>query len=371
MSAQTGKTNVDIGAAIKAHAKDETDYGMDFSQLPGGIYGGIAILSDAKMGVYKSGRNVGKKFIYLQGTVEHPKSAARITKVLKNGKVEVVSTVEEDIEGKFTKLTLPWCESKNSKGETTSLDVNVKNALNVLRTLGGDECTADLESEADVEGLLKALVEQSPRFKFNTETRDPTAQYPNPMTFERWLGRKGLEDYVPSENGSVAGTMDNTGADKAAPAAVGEGRTDELDNKTLDELVEIAKGDEDDATEGDSVKAARQKILDIAKELGVFEAANDASDWDEAKGVIEAAQNSDPSVLEAPKVWKVKDMCYFRILDGKTGKPKKDGKGRAIKPVECQISAKNKNGTYNLKNQDDGKTVYSNVKEDQLLESAD
>ncbi len=61
MAKRTKKSGLSV-KSFKDHARDETEYGMEFIDLPGGITGGIARLVDAKLGVYAKGNNAGENF---------------------------------------------------------------------------------------------------------------------------------------------------------------------------------------------------------------------------------------------------------------------------------------------------------------------
>lgn len=101
MPMQKTSSKFDFNKALRDHAKDETTYQMDFTDLPGDITGGVAKLVEAKLGEYKSGPNQGQKFLYLAGTVVQPKQAAKITKVWDADKkaVKVVDASTVIIEG--------------------------------------------------------------------------------------------------------------------------------------------------------------------------------------------------------------------------------------------------------------------------------
>ena len=87
MSAKRRKTSGGLlSESLKAHANDETSYGTEYIDLPGGITGGIAKLVDAKLGEFKKGPNQGKQFLYLGGLVVEPETAIQLNKVLQVGK---------------------------------------------------------------------------------------------------------------------------------------------------------------------------------------------------------------------------------------------------------------------------------------------
>lgn len=78
-----------LNKALQSHANDETDYGMQFIDLPPGISNGVAQLIDAKIGTYKpSTQYAGKEFLYLAGSVIEPKEFTYIPKVFQDEKVQ-------------------------------------------------------------------------------------------------------------------------------------------------------------------------------------------------------------------------------------------------------------------------------------------
>jgi hypothetical protein len=110
--------------------------------------------------------------------------------------------------------------------------------------LGGDECTQALSTEEDLVSLLETLKEAKPRFRFSTNSPDPTAEYPTPRTFQKWLGTRGIEEAngVPAvASGATpasADTADQTGevSDLGSLAEA----ADQNDEAAIDQLVKLA-----------------------------------------------------------------------------------------------------------------------------------
>lgn len=201
-SGLAAKYGAKLDTAVKNHGADETTYGI--IELPPGISNGIAHLFEAKFDVYKTGQYQGEYYFHARGTVLAPKS---------------VQTAQGEIpvEGLQTSITLPCCETKNQKGEVTSLEDNIAAVLNEFRKLGVDTTnfTAnDLEATAEV--LKTQSLGSSPiYFRFSTSQSAPTPAFPNPRVWQNWHGIKGLEDFQPDTEGAV----DDGGAKTAAPVS--------------------------------------------------------------------------------------------------------------------------------------------------------
>lgn len=355
MPAMKGKSSFDINKALKAYAKTPVEYRQEFINLPGDITGGIAKLVEAKLGEYKQGPNKGEKFLYLAGVVISPKTATDVKKIWEassngkpgSGSVRVVSAKEVNIEGQRTGQTLPLCETKRKDGTVTSADDNVKRALNELKLLGGEECTSEISSEADLESLCETLKEQGIYFKFSTSSQDPTKDYPNPRVWENWYGTKGLEDYSPVDSDDV---VDNTPPGDSETQAPDEPPADPAGESDVAELVEAADG-------GDS--EAQDSLKQLAIAAGASEEQVDAAvNWTEVAEMITAAAEQ-PAEPE-PQEWKVKDAALYRPIDPKTKKLVK-------KPIEVELTAVDKKTqTANLKQLDNPKVTYKAIKLDLL-----
>lgn len=254
-----------FGELLKKHANDETDYGQDFTKLPADIQGGIAKLTMAKMGNYKTGDNEGNPFIYLGGSVIEPTMAIRTTRVFEDGKVRIVSSKEENIKGLLTGLTLPLCETANKSEED-----NVAAALNELRKLGGQECLEELSDIKELPELLTTLVESEIYFRFATSGSKLSEEYPTERVWENWHGAKGLEDYEPDdEDGSVAdATESETESEEPEDSDSEDGPDDgDEEKQTLEELGVLA--DEEEEAGDDEDNTNRQILIDKASSAGL------------------------------------------------------------------------------------------------------
>lgn len=303
MAKRTRKSGLKVNP-YKAHAQDETEYGTDFINLPGGITGGIAQLVEAKIGTYAGGDYKGEKFIYFGGVVMEPKTAINTLKVFKDGKIQVMSTKEIEVKGQRTGMTMPLCDTTKSDGKGSrilvSTDENIGLALNELRKLGGPECTAEIENEETLVQVLEALKEEGPFFKFTTNYKKPTKEYPTPdSAWENWFGAKGLEDYEPEEEDDVD---ESAGSEEPEGAKAGGADTSDDDSspnpaalaETADEVDE-----NDDATE--SAENAQRELSELASSVGISKRAADAMDtWDELASAITEASDSEPAD-EEPK----------------------------------------------------------------------
>ena len=275
MPVQTKKSS--FAAGIKKHADAPIDYGQDFIDLPGDIHEGRAVLSSIKKSVYKSGPNQGSEFLRLMGVVYSPKTAMDVKKIWKDGKVEIISTKEVNIDGQHTNIMIPLCETKKKDGTVIATqEENEAKAANELKKLGGENCLDHIEDDADLENLFAELVEQKIKFRFATRSKDPTKDYPNGGVWDHnWYGTKGIEDEVEDAPSEV---KDSSPAPKAKkPAKEPEPVQDE--GPDLKELAKAAGKGEQDAIDA---------LTNLAVEAGYKEnEVESAADWDEVVGMIE------------------------------------------------------------------------------------
>jgi len=322
-----------ISGAIKKRAKDETNYGVEFIDLPGGITGGIAELVDIKFGEYKTGTNKGKQFFYAAGVVKSPKTALAEKKVFENGKVKTLETKEVNIEGQRTSMMIPLCQTKTRKGDVTSVEDHVANMLNEIRKLGYD--TEDLESEEELESLFDVMKEEKPRFKFGTTQSEPNANYPdNPRIWENWYGVRDLNgDASEYEEEITDDVEDSTGEE-------GEEEDDipfeEEETEAAEDIVALAEAADNEDEE------AGEKLAKLAEDAGINH--EEYETWVE---VAEALSSGESSTEEyEPEEEEVVNY-----------KPP-----RKRKAVECEVVGVDTGAkTCTLKNLDDGSSVYSDV----------
>lgn len=260
------QTQSAISAAIVAHREDETTYGTEMVDLPGGIQQGRAKLSAAKIDKHEKGDNQGKQYLYLAGTVVAPAQALKITRRLEGGKIVQVGDPEMmDILGLRTSQFIPLYETANK-----TVEENVARALNELRKLGLE--TKHFKHEDEISAALPALVKAGPYFKFNTSESDPTEQYPDPRVWENWLGTQGLENYQPPSGDPV---QDNTGSGSVT---------------SDDDVASLGAAADDGDTD------AEQKLIAKATEAGI--------DYDSIETWAEVADQlseSEPEAAEEPE----------------------------------------------------------------------
>lgn len=321
MAKRSKKSSLKVNP-YKAHAKDETEYGMEFIDLPGGITGGVARLAEAKVGTFARGKNQGEKFIYLAGIVVEPKVAVDTQKVWKDGNVQVVSTEEVEIKGQRTGMTLPLCDTTKANGSVVSADENIGRMLNELRKLGGEECTAEIENEGTLAQVLEILKEEGPFFKFSTTAGNPTAQYPIPRIWENWFGAKGLEDYEPEEE-------DDVDENKETEESDGPEKDDIPFDDSTPDLTALAEAadevnEDDEATE--AAEEAQRELEKLAESAGIN--AEKIDSWGGVADAITKASGGEPEDGDEDDPWVPKKEEVYKF------KPP-----RARKAIEVMITA--------------------------------
>ena len=323
MAGRTKKSGL-LGSSLKKHANDETTYGLDFSNLPGGITGGVAKLVEAKIGVFKTGDNKGEKHVFLSGTVVEPKKAMNEVKAWKDDRVVTVSNTEMEVEGLFTKQTLPLCEVTRKNGDVVELDDNVESALNEVRKLGGEDCTEGIESPEDLIEVLNSLKGEDIYFKFSTTASDPSAEYPDkPRIWHNW---RGSTDYVEDDDDS---TVDDTEDDD----------DDDDDDSEEFSLLELGKRADDED------ESCQLKLQELAEKAGI-----DADDYPKWSEVAEALESDDDDEEDDPE-------DDDEPVTPKKGEVFKYKPPRARKATDSEVMAVfSGKETCNLKNLDTGKT---------------
>lgn len=191
--------------------------------LPAGIENGIAELESLKFGVYKEGPNKGKDFFIAAGVVKSPTEHDGVP-----------------IFGMLTRIgPIPFCDTKNKKGEVTAWDKHYKKFLDVLRGLDPDTDFGSMDPETELEPYVAEL-SNTPgiRFKFRTwkGKKQTTGEYAGiePQVQHQWNGviREG-------ENGAANGvlppsaSMDDQTGDGEEPNA--DGAQDDQKTTTVDE----------------------------------------------------------------------------------------------------------------------------------------
>lgn len=151
-------------AAHEEHKNDNTKAGRG-GELPGGIVNGIAELTMAKIGVYKTGDYEGEPFFMAMGSVLVPKEHNGLP-----------------VKGLLTSAgPIPLCDTTNAKGEVVPFAQNWDRMLRHLRSLGLD--TKDLTPQDIVSGIDDGQYASGPvleaitgpgstpiRFRFSTQS---------------------------------------------------------------------------------------------------------------------------------------------------------------------------------------------------------
>lgn len=344
-----------IDAAAKEHAGDPIDYG--FQRLPGGITNAVAKLVECTFGTVAQGKqNAGEPYWRAAGVVVSPAEAPDGTPIL----------------GLQTSIMEMICDTKNSKGEVTTLKQHVVSIMNEMKKLGGPDLDV-----TDLEAAAAALKEAGPYFRFSTSSGKATPEYPTPRVFENWHGSKGLEDYAPEEAGVVdertetPPARNGTAARRQAKAEEVEAADDEPAAEEFDEFGDIdslvAKAEEQD-------KKAQEQLKEFALKAGASEEdVDNAGSWQEVADMIGsgAAADDEPAEEAAAPEPAEGDVYLYSPIDPKTKKPFVDAKTKKPrKPVEVEVlSVDKKTSTCTVKSLDDGKTQWKGVAFDDLKAS--
>lgn len=377
--------------ALQSHANDETTYGI--VRLPGGISNGIAQLIGCKFGTYQSGNNKGEPFFQARGTVVSPAEVAT-----KDGVVPV--------RGLQTMIQIPICNTKNADGVETTQEEHIADVLNEFRKLGCD--TSQIKSGPDLEALAAALQQlgeqnQGPYFRFSTSYGKVSDKYPEPRVWENWHGIKGLEEYSPedvSEQAVQEEVREKVSSPKPPPnhpaktpvpsktQAGGRGKppvppkkqekqfdefgdlnslaekADVGDEEAIDELTTQALkvGVEQDDIDNASSWADVVALMTAPSEEETEEEIGEES---EEEGGEESAEEEEAETEWEPKLGEV---YFYTPVDPKTKKAAVNPRTKKPLKVTCEIKAVNtQKKTVDLKNLDDGKTLYKTISWEDLM----
>lgn len=317
MPADVRKTNLlnkmagRVAKAHEQHKNDETKFGMQ--DLPSGIKGGLARLVMAKIDEYdedkKQGQKKGDLYAVFRGIVLSPDT---------HGGVRT--------KGQGAMVSIPLCDTKKMKdGQEVVIpfEENWGKFLNELRKFGID--TARMPHTA-VDGVLLALQNQKPVFRFSTRGWVPpaTTKDPNPkeMVFTDFDGIVSAE-----EEATVGHSAPDAGF--AAPLNT----VDSNDAPAANEPEQPADEDFDLAAEAEKAEqgdmSAIELMKDKARAVGLTEEEIDNStSWMtqgegtslqeliEAKS-SEGGEASEPEPEPEP-VWepKVGGVCNYTIKAG-------------------------------------------------------
>lgn len=343
--------------AHQAHAADETDYG-NLGDLPAGISGGVAQLTDARLDKYKDGTSLaGQWYFYAAGVVVTPKEFEG-----------------QRTEGMRTSIIEPLCDTPSRSRKT--LEDHMGWVYNELRKLGLDTRHIDPNN---LEKEIAALKLAAPYFRFRTwkgqvQTTGPYAGK-DPRVNHDWNGI--LPDFVPPEGGtSVA---DNT-------EIVEQGAVEE--HAEVEEVVEHTEVDvngsngetvateqdvdlealANDADNGKSKTATKsqEQLTTLCEAHGVTEEQmNAAPNWKAVSELIavamsEGAAVEDENGAEAVEGPAVGDVCQYKPKNPKNPKVR-------LPAVKCEIVEIALDGSVvKLKNLANQKVTYPNVPMDEL-----
>jgi hypothetical protein len=354
--------------AHEQHKNDETTF-SNFSDLPAGIEGGIAKLSDCRFSQYKEGDNKGQYFFMARAIVVHPKRF-----VDKDG-------IEHDVQGKATQIgPEPLCDTPTRTRKTVA--DHVAWVLNELRKLGVD--TRQLTSD-QYEAAAAAIKAQGPGVKFRTwkgqaQTSGPYAGQ-EPRTQHQWDGTCEL----PVDSGEVVGVDDETETQTADPSTNGTYEDPSNADGAYDEPATTTdEGPDLDAIAAKATandKAACQELIDIAVAAGIpKKTAEDADTWPELVAMIREAQGGGEAAdevveeteevveeVEEPKpfVPAVGLTCKYHPVDKETKKPQK--KAVPVEIVEVDKRAKK----VTIKDSDNPRRQWKGVRFDALVPNKD
>lgn len=245
MPPQTGKVSdllkkTGAAKAFDSHKADETDMGFS-GGLPGGITGGRARLTKARLDTYKTGANKGKPYMLLSGVVLSPKEyAGQITK------------------GQQAMVMVPLCEDPPNFANRKTVEDQIAIALNEMRKLGVETSGLDLD---DWEAALENLVEEAPEFKFSTQaTVNPQTKKPTGKVKTYFNGKLGADDESAGGDDAETATEDATGETAGDDATTEAGNVDASDESSWEQLGEAADNQDADAIEAITTAAAENGI---------------------------------------------------------------------------------------------------------------
>ena len=408
LAAKLGNKLVQAHEAVKGH-ETKLPTGGD---LPEGIENGIAQLVECKFDVYKTGKQAGQFFFLAAGVVVSPDEITDD----KGRSIKVV--------GKRTQIgPEPICDTPERQGRPTLQD-HLDWVLNQMRLLGVDTTSIGAEDLEATAAMLKEqkpyftfrtwkgqATAQYPNPRVNHEwggvtTFEQTTDDGNNGGVEDNTGAvdpsMSLEDLATAADGgdsaaqeqltklaekagvpklkvtnadnwtAVAALINGGGADKPekktaaaeAPKTGGTGKKavkkaapppepvePEPEAEDLAALAATADEDLTNGTETEEGQAAATRLTELAEKAGL-----DPAEYESWAALVdamstEAEEGGLPTIAPAvTEVWK-----YTPMVKGPGGKQTK-----AKKAVECEIVSVG-NGVCDLKNLDDGKTVYKAV----------
>lgn len=318
------KLGARLDAAVKAHADDETKYGI--IQVPPGINNGIAKLIDAKLDQYKTGKNKGEWYLRLAGVILEPDSIPTAQGIMK-------------VAGLQTSQMVAICDTKTNEGKVTTLEEHISTALNEMRKLGGDEFTKG-KTGADLEPMVEALKEAAPFFKFTTAVRKAQTKDQTDGVWENWFGGEGLEEYVPPEGSEQL--IDNTvpAVDTAGEAATGGDDAAATSGEQFSEFGDIDSLAERADTGKDP--AAVKELIELGTKVGLDDPTMEAAKtYKEVAEMIKATSGEAPPAEEpAAEFLPAKGDPFKMEIDTLNAKKQKVKKKIDIEVLTVDVKAK-------------------------------
>jgi len=296
---------------------DEVRYSTA-GDLPAGIEGGIAELSECKFDVFKTGDSKGEYYFSASGTVISPRS-------IKNEEGETIH-----IEGLQTRIgPEPLCETPSRSRKT--LEEHLGWINNHVKMLGAESDNWEI-----LEEVLAALKQQAPRFKFRTWQGNPTEDFPNPRVNHQWNGVKGISQ---EDEELEDGVEDST--EESDEETTSSGEKDE-DTGGLTELGKLA--DDEDVEAQKELEGLCKKSNIDPKEIQTWvEVATLLLEGGSSEGKEDSSKDEEEEPPEKGEVY------YFKP-------PKKRNKVQ----VEITAVVKSKQ-TCNLKEVEDESKTYKSI----------
>lgn len=361
-----------LDAAVKQHAMADPKM-QGFPSIPAPIKDGTAELESIGFYQYKEDSNmkkvdgssaVGEYFFRAVGICREPEVI-----VDKDGR-------QIRCEGVQTSQMVPVLDTKNQKGEVTSMEQNIEKIEGHLKLLGASKEEL-AQGAAAMEAIVEAMQQQvqggeAIYFKFETSEGKATPEYPNPRVWENWYGIRERQGYEPPSKGPTPGVSSDK-TRQAAPSTNGPAKSPAAQQVAKQQAAKApakpAPAPEPEPELPDDVRElaalcesgddkAIQKLQDIALGLGVTEDEWGATaNYGEAADLVEAAQaNSTASPDEpAPVVPSKGEVYEWFPVDAKTGKPLK-------KAVEVEVTTVDKKTETATIKRSDTKAVVKGVK---------
>jgi hypothetical protein len=405
MAAQVSQSGLsfDAGASqeISQHVHDPIMTGID--NLPPGILGGVVKVTRCRFEKVPPG-STRKKF---DGT-----SAEGQAQFVISGVVMEPASIVHPKTGQTVRVAgrqsrpfpIPCYDNKRAGKLATKTDMILR-SMNEMKSIVNNQflfCNPDKSPKVVTAELLEATalaIEQASMKKpiyvrFDTSEGEISAANPNPMTFENWRGSQGLEGYTPPSFAAMAVQDDNRPApgttatfvpaqqsptvaapataqtQVAAPATVTDALFADTSGEDVVTLVKHASGDEADP----QTRTAMNRLAEIAVSVGIpmgeagvkARTVSGSESWTElGRWIVENQKAAPHANGQAPTGPKKDDMWKFTkvpMVDLKTRVPltNPDGTPR-FRKVDAVVTTVHGDGTFDLLNFDDQKTVYSKV----------